>query len=88
MGVIDPQLEDMGWTPEEAAMMRRIDPVVRDRVLDLLARVDGDLGFLAVRALQVYCTCCSWNAPNPTHGAFDRLASGGQSRPYPFNDLG
>ena len=44
----DDKLEDMGWTPEEAAMMRRIDPVVRDRVLDLLARVDGDLGFLAV----------------------------------------
>ena len=44
----DDKLEDMGWTPEEAAMMRRIDPAVRDRVLNLLARVNGDLGFLAV----------------------------------------
>ena len=32
------KLEDMGWTPEEAAMMRRIDPAVRDRVLNLLAQ--------------------------------------------------
>ena len=47
-GLAMDKLEDMGWTPEEAAMMRRIDPAVRDRVLNLLARVDGDLGFLAV----------------------------------------
>jgi len=32
------KLEDMGWTPEEAAMMRRIDPAVRDRVLNLLGQ--------------------------------------------------
>ncbi len=39
------RLEDMGWTPEEAAMMRRIDPAVRDRVLALLAQTpDEDEG--------------------------------------------
>lgn len=39
------RLEDMGWTPEEAAAMRRIDPAVRDRVLALLAQTpDGDEG--------------------------------------------
>jgi hypothetical protein len=30
------ELEDMGWTAEEAAMMRRIDPALRDRVHLLL----------------------------------------------------
>lgn len=29
-------LEDMGWSPDEAAAMRRIDPAVRERVLNLL----------------------------------------------------
>ncbi len=30
------ELEDMGWTAEEAAMMRRIHPALRDEVLNSL----------------------------------------------------
>jgi hypothetical protein len=33
--------EDMGWTAEEAEMLRRIDPAVRDRVLGLLEEMDN-----------------------------------------------
>ena len=42
------KLEDMGWSPEEAAAMRRIDPAVRDRVLNLLAATPDTPHFVEV----------------------------------------
>ena len=53
-GLAMDKLEDMGWTPEEAAMMRRIDPAVRDRVLNLLAQTQ--LGVSEFR--QTVCADC------------------------------
>ena len=34
------RFEDMGWTAEEAEMLRRIDPAVRDKVLKALEELE------------------------------------------------
>jgi hypothetical protein len=35
-------LEDMGWTAEEAAAMRNIDPALRDRILNALNDIEEE----------------------------------------------
>lgn len=41
-------LEDMGWSPEEAAVMRRIDPAKRWEIVNQLSLVNVPLHYVEV----------------------------------------